>query len=555
MAWRFKFVAHSEIGLVRKNNQDSGYATDTLLVVADGMGGAAAGDLASAAAIDRIRRIEPPEADDTPADVEQAPEPETEATDDDAPADAGTGATTGETDSANPWADAEDDPEREGTPGEQALVLLAGAISRANDRLADLIADDHALDGMGTTVSAVMLADQQYAVAHIGDSRAYLWRDETLHRLTHDHSWVQSLVDEGRLTEEEANYHPHRSLLLRVLNGQPQYDPDLALHDAEPGDRLLVCSDGLCGFVPDEVLADRLREPDADEAMAALVKDAHLAGGSDNITIILADLVDETAAVGIEPVVLGAANEREIPAVGVRPKVDLGDDRPGPPPTVDEHGNPVPAAPAPKRRGDAEEERYAPRRAPSRRNRWGRALLVLLAVLLVLGGAAGGTYAWARTQYFVAPDRDQVGIYRGLNERFGSYRLHELHESYDIAIADLPNRFRDQLAGGITADNLDGARATVRELRSAAEFCREVRAQRERTPTPEPTPDTTPTPSPSPSGTPAGPTVRQTPGTASPDPSASPSPGPASPSPDATGSPTTEPDDGDLPPYFDENDC
>src|SRR4030095_6845456 len=166
MTLQLSYVAYSDIGLMRKNNQDSGYASPHLLVVADGMGGAAAGDLASAVAIDTIRKIDGP------------------------------------------------------TTGEQMLEVLAGAIHQANDKIAELIESDFSLEGMGTTVTGAMFDGTQLGLAHIGDSRAYLLRDAHLERLTHDHTWVQSLVDDGKISESEAALHPHRSLLLKVLNGQ-----------------------------------------------------------------------------------------------------------------------------------------------------------------------------------------------------------------------------------------------------------------------------------------------------------------------------------------------
>ena len=165
MTLQLKYAAHSEIGLIRKNNQDSGYASPHLLVVADGMGGAAAGDLASAVAIDAIRKIENP------------------------------------------------------TKGDQMLEVLVGAIDAANTKIAELVEADDSLEGMGTTLTGVMFDGVEFGLVHIGDSRGYLYRDGQLERLTHDHTWVQSLVDEGKISESEAALHPHRSLLLRVLNG------------------------------------------------------------------------------------------------------------------------------------------------------------------------------------------------------------------------------------------------------------------------------------------------------------------------------------------------
>ena len=192
-----RYLAHSEIGLVRRNNQDSGYASPTMLMVADGMGGAAAGDLASAVAIRELKAAD------------------------------------------------------EAFTGTDAEEVLAGAIARANDQLADLVRADPALDGMGTTVCGLLFDGQDAALANIGDSRAYQVRDGVMRRITRDHSWVQTLVDDGRITEAEALVHPHRSLILRVLNGNAANSPDLDLLDVEVGDRLLICSDGLCGLVTD----------------------------------------------------------------------------------------------------------------------------------------------------------------------------------------------------------------------------------------------------------------------------------------------------------------
>jgi len=166
MTLQLSYVAHSDIGLIRKNNQDSGYASPHLLVVADGMGGAAAGDLASAVAIDTIRKVESP------------------------------------------------------TTGDDMLQRLALAIDQANDKIAELVESDLSLEGMGTTVTGAMFDGTNLGLAHIGDSRAYLFRHGHLERLTHDHTWVQSLVDDGKISETEAAIHPHRSLLLKVLNGR-----------------------------------------------------------------------------------------------------------------------------------------------------------------------------------------------------------------------------------------------------------------------------------------------------------------------------------------------
>jgi serine/threonine protein phosphatase PrpC len=233
-------LAYSEIGLVRKANQDSGFVAPDMLLVADGMGGAAAGDLASACAVLDLRHVV-----DEPVDPDEA------------------------------------------------LDTFHTAVLQANAHLAGLIVREPALDGMGTTICGALFDGRRLNMVHIGDSRAYLLRDGELQRLTNDHSYVQSLINEGRLDEEGARHHAHRSLLLKVLNGQPDVDPDVFTVDLQPGDRLMFCSDGLCGLVRDAALALALRLPDLDDAMEELVGLAHAAGGSDNITIILSDVVEE----------------------------------------------------------------------------------------------------------------------------------------------------------------------------------------------------------------------------------------------------------------------
>lgn len=204
MAFSLDIRCHSEIGLVRRNNQDSGYVSPRMLVVADGMGGAAAGDLASTVAVRHVAKADR--------------------------------RFSGEGSPARPQ-------------GEEMLTVLSGAVADANDELADLVAWDSSLEGMGTTFCGAMFSGTQLGIVHIGDSRGYLLRQGRMKRMTHDHSWVQSLIDDGRITPEEAAVHPHRSLLLKVLNGQPQHIPDTQIVDLRLGDRILFCSDGLCGLL------------------------------------------------------------------------------------------------------------------------------------------------------------------------------------------------------------------------------------------------------------------------------------------------------------------
>jgi PPM family protein phosphatase len=436
MTLQLRYVTHSEIGLIRKNNQDSGYASPHLLVVADGMGGAAAGDLASAVAIDTMRKIEAP------------------------------------------------------TTGQEMLEVLAGAMQQANDKIAELVESDLSLEGMGTTVTGAIFDGAQLGLAHIGDSRAYLFRGGHLQRLTRDHTWVQSLVDDGKISENEAAAHPHRSLLLKVLNGQPTNDPDLAMVRVMAGDRLMFCSDGVCGLIDDDVIEAALQLPDLDDAAERLVVEALHQGGIDNITVIVADVVESGGS--DEVIVLGAASEHPIPTDGVRRAEGYEKDETDdtlvtkladfePPPADDE-------------------ERYSPQ-APHQR-RFRKPLIGLLALLLIAVAGLGMAYAWTRTQYFVGADQDKVAIFQGLSEGLPGLSLSRVYEVQQLAVSALPPFYQEQVKANIDVPSLDSARETVAELTEAAERC--ASPQPTASPQPKPAPDskTSPTPSKKPSSKP-----------------------------------------------------
>jgi PPM family protein phosphatase len=459
---QLRYVAHSEIGPIRKNNQDSGFASPHLLVVADGMGGAAAGDLASAVAIDTVRQVD------------------------------------------------------KDTTGEQMLTVLGTAVGQANERIAHLVDTDPSLDGMGTTLTGALFDGTELGLVHIGDSRAYRLREDRLERLTHDHSWVQSLVDDGKISEADAAIHPHRSLLLKVLNGQPANDPDLTLVPVAAGDRLMFCSDGVCGLIDDDEIEAALRLPGLDEAVERLVSEALAEGGIDNITVILADVVEADGSDA--PVVLGAAGERTIPAVdGQAPEPTASDEEEG-----EDENEPPPSRPAKVAVDD--ESRYSPR-APGRR-RLRRRLVGLLVLLLVLGAGLGGAYAWTRTQFYVGAAGEQVAIYQGLTDALPAIPLSRVYEVQPLALAALPPYYQAQVRGKIEVPDLESARATVSQLRAEAERCA----------TP-PTPPSTPPPRSTPPSAPTTPRVETPPVvTTSPITTLSPRPTPAS-SPGGSGGP------------------
>jgi serine/threonine protein phosphatase PrpC len=256
MATSGKSAAVSHVGKIRANNQDSGYAGTQLFVVADGMGGHAGGDVASAIALKRVM-----EAD-------------------------------------RPFASAHD-----------AEFALQSALLAANALLAETVYEHPELTGMGTTVSAVLRSGSQIAIAHIGDSRIYLLRDGVLKQITADHTFVQRLVDSGRITQEEAAVHPRRSVLMRVLgdvDAAPEIDTTVL--DTLPGDRWLLCSDGLSSYVADEKIAAALTNfPDAKDAANRLVKESLDQGAPDNVTVVIVDVGASGDSASVPVVVVGSA--------------------------------------------------------------------------------------------------------------------------------------------------------------------------------------------------------------------------------------------------------
>lgn len=428
-ALRLRYAALSDVGRVRKDNQDSGFASENLLVVADGVGGAARGDVASSTAVQIMRRLDaPPEGD--------------------------------------------------------LLQALAGAIHRTHDRIAELVDEDPELEGTSTTVTTALFDGTRVGVGHVGDSRAYLLRDGELTQLTKDHTFVQSLIDEGRITEDEARSHPHRNLILRAVDGVHETDPDLFTVDLAAGDRLLLCSDGCSGVLDDNRLADILGTGTVDFAVVELVRASLDAGSSDNITCVVADVVDVDAPVDQDtsassstgPMLVGAAAEQPR-KVGATSKSffrghrggDTGELEPVP---GDGGSEPV----------DPEELRYAPR--PPRRFLWIRRTGILLALVALLVLAGTSAWSWTQKQYFVAADGGFVAIYQGIDADLPGVDLSKLHETSEITLAALPEYRAAQVEDGISAESLADARKIVANIGELARPC----------PTPEPSPTASPSP-------------------------------------------------------------
>jgi serine/threonine protein phosphatase PrpC/DNA-binding transcriptional MerR regulator len=248
-ALTISYAVQSDVGLIRASNEDAAYAGPRLLAVADGLGGHAAGEIASSTVIDALRALDGP------------------------------------------------------VPSGEVLNALDHAVRRASSSLRELAAADPSLSGMGTTLTALLWSGSSIGLVHIGDTRAYLVRDGSVFRITHDHTVVQSLIDEGRITTEEAASHPQRSLLLRALTPETRDEADLTLHEARHGDRYLLCSDGLHATVPDaEINRVLLEVPDPDQAVTDLVALAMAGGAPDNVTCVVADVATplrEPASTGL----------------------------------------------------------------------------------------------------------------------------------------------------------------------------------------------------------------------------------------------------------------
>ncbi len=459
-----RYAARSDIGLGRyTNNQDSGYAGPHLLVIADGMGGHAAGDVASSTAIARLVAL--------------------------------------------------DD---EASGGGDALERLTQALADANQDLRDRVAAEPNLHGMGTTVTALLASGSKLALAHIGDSRGYLLREGRLTQITHDHTFVQTLVDEGRLTEEEARNHPQRNLITRVLTGEREDTPDLSVREAKPGDTYLLCSDGLTGVVSEETLTEVLGERTDVAARAERLIDLALKGGSsDNVTCIVADVVDLDAAAGpsTTPEVVGAAAAHEVT-------------------TTSAADSPAGRAAALTRSTQAEPEADdseddAPEPKPRRHK--GMLLLLVVLVIALVGGGGYAAYAWSQQQYFVGTDAGTVAIYRGLPQDVGPVHLSSIYERQDLAVTQLPSYWRDQVQQRITASDLPRARAVVENLRQQAALCATASATAGASPTTSPSASPTTSPATSPAKSSATSPAKTPSASPTTSPTTSPSPSPTAP--------------------------
>ena len=469
----------SDVGTVRANNQDSSFAGEHLIAICDGMGGHAGGDTASSIAIRSLAHIEQ---DDTGGDVEVISR------------------------------------------------MMETSVMAAHDAIVGKAKRERKLAGMGTTVTAVALVAGYWVVAHIGYSRAYLLRDGHLSRITCDHSYVQHLIDTGRITPAEAKNHPQRNVVMRVL-GDFDIDPhpDISIRKAHPADRWLLCSDGLCGVLEDSTIKETMTAlADQGECAQRLVQMALRAGSTDNVTAVIADatlaldadafdlphqtpLVGGAASRSLEPIA-DIVNEPVATAPALRDdhspakraaalmqpadtqhndaapasaepsttrvvqpsavREETGErDNPdtGEIPVVQKPDGRLSADPNDPEVAKAIRDEHVEQKKATRAKHQRNRLAIVITILLavaVLFGAGTGTYMWSQTRYYVGNSNGKVAIYQGVPTNLFGLALSHEVSSTSITVSNLPQTWRDQLNRGISVGSLDEAQSHVGIIRS-----------------------------------------------------------------------------------------
>lgn len=368
------FATFTHTGLVRRTNEDSFFARPPVFVVADGMGGAEAGEVASAMAAQAFNYFLP---------QSQAAEEE-----------------------------------------------LTGLITRVNSTIYE-----HSVNpgpsGMGTTITAAVVNGERVVIAHVGDSRAWLWRGGQLRRLTEDHSLVAEMIREGQLTEAEAAGHPQRSVITRALGVDPQVQVDTNAVDLQPGDVFLLASDGLHGMVPEADIAGALAQnQDLGETARALVEAANARGGNDNITVVL------FSPDGSTPAGAHAANCTAATDGG------SADPASGRPPAQSAASGPGPMAPI----TSTPPAHHRPTRSESIRAWFSTIPGLIVSGLLIAAVVLGGAWFATRYAYFVSVEGDKVSMYQGIPYRLGPVSLSHIYRSSPVNFKDMEPYWQDRVA-------------------------------------------------------------------------------------------------------------
>jgi serine/threonine protein phosphatase PrpC len=399
MTLTLRYAARSDRGLIRSGNQDSVYAGPRLLAVADGMGGMAAGDVASNIVIATMAPLD------------------------------------------------------EDVAGNAMIDALRGAVDLSNQQIRDAVEANPSMEGMGTTLTAMLFSGSKMGLVHIGDSRAYQLRDGEFAQITKDDTYVQMLVDEGRITLEEANSHPQRSLLTRALDGRDA-DPEYSVRQVKTGDRYLICSDGLSGVVSFETIESTVREyVDPNQCASRLIELALRGGGPDNITVIISDITDEDI-VEAQPIVGGAAASDRGMATSATESMSSA------------RGAALAAPRPPTPESEEVTQDLSGLEEPRAKRHPLRTSLLLVLLLVILGG--GVWYGWTVTQsrYYVgATDDGTVVIFKGVPGNVAWLNLHKVYRRSDLRLADLTESSQDTVRSGIIASSETDAESKLNHLR------------------------------------------------------------------------------------------
>ena len=416
MAVKTISYAASDIGRVRSSNQDSGYAGFNLFFVADGMGGHAGGDIASALVAQRVAQADA---------VYESPE--------------------------------------------KAGEILKDTIWQANHVLRDACQEHPELSGMGTTFSGMILVGDKATIAHIGDSRIYRARNGEVKQITNDHTFVQRLVETGRITAEEALVHPRRSVLMRVLGDMEEFpEIDIETYDVLPGDRWMMCSDGLSGVVPESVM-DRLMlsKIDSDEATELLVGEALEFGAPDNVTVVLVDIVGARTQTDFVPsarFVGSGANDVVIDVRKGRRILRILNPLNLPDIILRRTEDPTDYAPE---SAEFLEKILLETRAKIRWRQIRQLATVFLIVAAIIAGVIG-IYNWSQNRYYVADHGGYVTIYKGIKEALGPLKFSTVYQTTGLSVSELPEYQRYLVSRSITATDLKDANRILGELAKTA---------------------------------------------------------------------------------------
>jgi protein phosphatase len=376
----FRAAGRSDVGLVRNNNEDSGFIGKHFLLVADGMGGHAAGELASSTTVAIVAQV-----DNNKDKLEDL---------------------------------------------ESKLIEIPKVITK---ELKNAINKDSSRAGMGTTLTAAVIQENQLKISHVGDSRAYLVRNKQISRITKDQTYIQSLIDNNEITESEAKNHPQRSLLLQAIDGITESIPVITSTEILESDKIVLCSDGLTNVVTDEEILEIVNQFDYVGAVSALIEKALENGGPDNITVIVADLQKEKYENKI--IVLGAAAEP-------RNRIKL----PGLEFPTDIHPFITSEFPALKS------------------VTWLRKFAYVASFALIAVIVSWGATNWISKQFYVSNLGDNLAIFQGVNSSVGPISFSRPVQSFNLEVVVLTKDDQEVLLKGIKADSVTEARFIVRRL-------------------------------------------------------------------------------------------